>query len=83
MRFLVKAFDSEAVAYDSASGDTHYLPPLAFAILEIMQSEEGGSTPDLRGQLAARFAVPPGSIRDDEIAEALDRMHAVGLLPAS
>lgn len=36
-RFLIKSFDAEAVVFDSASGDTHYLSPLAYQLLTTSQ----------------------------------------------
>ena len=41
MRFQLKQYASEAVAYDTESGDTHHLAPLALALYQLFREHPG------------------------------------------
>jgi PqqD family protein of HPr-rel-A system len=79
-RFLIKSFASEAVVFDTASGDTHYLSPLAQAIYASCLAQPG-ITPDAIDPLVAeRLAIPVDSALSSEIRDALDNLHRIDLI---
>ncbi len=80
MRFQLKQYASEAVAFDTASGDTHYLAPLALALYQICRDAPGLSRDDAREVLAQRHAIEPGPSLDAEIDETLDGLRRIGLI---
>jgi PqqD family protein of HPr-rel-A system len=81
VRFQLKQYASEAVAFDTASGDTHYLAPLALALYQICRDCPGLSRDDTRQLLAQRHAgVPGGPPPDAQIEETLDGLRRIGLI---
>lgn len=56
-RFLIKDFGLEAVVFDSASGDTHYLSPLAYALFKTSHDQPGLTYHELRKALALALDV--------------------------
>ena len=79
MRFQLKQYDSEAVIFDSASGDTHYLAPLALTLFQLYGEFPGLPRNDLLNVLA-RHSIEPGLPLDTQIDEALDGLRKAGLL---
>lgn len=77
-RFQIKSFDQEAVVFDAASGDTHYLSPLAYAIYTSSLEQPGMNARDIRIQLQATFEVD--SHFEQLADEALSSLHHIGLL---
>ena len=77
-RFLIKSFDAEAVVFDTSSGDTHYLSPLAYRLLSHIQS--GSASQDFPGALAmamqAKHDVEFGRLT----GEAIESLQRIGLL---
>ena len=78
MRFSLKRFENEAVVFDSASGDTHYLAPLSFAIFQFIQEHPRVSRTEILHYLDRHYTfdsnLPPDAILD----EALAGLHKIG-----
>ncbi len=49
---LLKSWGNEAVIYDTASGDTHYLKPLTLALYQACQANPGATSVELAHALA-------------------------------
>lgn len=77
-RFQIKSFDQEAVVFDTASGDTHYLSPLAYALYTASLEQPGMSADDICYKLRTRFEVD--SHFEQLTDEALMSLHHIGLL---
>ena len=80
MRFQLKQYDAEAVVFDTASGDTHYLAPLALALFQLCRAFPTTSPDDVRRMLAQRHALEPGPLLDAQINETLDGLRRIGLI---
>lgn len=76
-RFLIKPFDAEAVVFDSASGDTHYLSSLAYQLLTMSQAPSGFTYQDISKTWAL---VEPHSDTESRIDEAIQSLQYIGLL---
>lgn len=74
MRFHLKEYAAEAVAFDSASGDTHYLAPLALALYRLFSERPGLTVEEAR----QRLALPARA--DAEIEQALAGLRRIGLI---
>lgn len=79
MRFQLKHYATEAVAFDTASGDTHYLAPLALELFQLFRECPGLSREDAKRLLTQHHALEPRSL-DAQIDETLDGLHRIGLL---
>ena len=79
-RFLIKDFGQEAVVFDSASGDTHYLSPLAYTLFKTSHDQPGMTYHELPKALALALDVEP----DDQLKrladEAVNSLKQIGLL---
>lgn len=80
MRYQLKEYDAEAVAFDTASGDTHYLAPLALALYHLYRDTPGLSRDEARRTLTRRHAIEPDPSLDAQIDETLDGLCRIGLL---
>lgn len=80
MRFHLKQYDAEAVAFDTASGDTHYMAPLALALFQTCHEFPSLPRDDIRHMLALRHAGEPGLPLDAQVDETLDNLCRVGLI---
>ena len=80
MRFQLKQYASEAVAYDTESGDTHYLAPLALALYQLFREHPGLSRDQARRLLAQDQGLEAGPARDAEVDETLAGLVRVGLV---
>lgn len=54
---LLKSWGDEAVVYDAASGDTHYLKPLTRALYQTCRDHPGYTSAELAAALASRLGV--------------------------
>lgn len=81
-RFL-KTWGDEAVVYDVASGETHYLKPLMFALYQLCRDQPGRTSTELAAALADRLGVEDTPQLQDLIAETLDGLCRIGLLQAA
>jgi len=77
---LLKIWGDEAVVYDAASGDTHYLKPLTLTLYQICRDHPEYTSTERATALAAHFdmtATPPLQ----ELAEdAFHSLRNIGLL---
>ena len=80
MRFQLKYYASEAVVFDTASGDTHYLAPLALALFQLFREFPGLSRDDARRLLKRRHIIEPALSFDAQIDETLDGLCRIGLI---
>ncbi|HMM47146.1 MAG TPA: HPr-rel-A system PqqD family peptide chaperone [Thiobacillaceae bacterium] len=80
MRYRLKEYDAEAVAFDTASGDTHYLAPLALTLYRLYRDRPGLSRDEAR-TLAARYHdVEWDPSLDAQVDETLEGLCRIGLL---
>lgn len=77
---LFKSWGDEAVVYDTASGDTHYLKPLTLALYKICRDREGATAADLTVALAARLGVTVTPQFQILTEDALASLRRIGLL---
>lgn len=78
--WLLQTWEDEAVAFDTASGDTHYLPPLTSQLYAICRDHPGLTAVALAERLAARLATTPDAELRAAIDESLASLHRIGLL---
>jgi PqqD family protein of HPr-rel-A system len=79
-RFQIKCFEDEAVIFDTASGDTHYLKPLTLALYQTSHESPVLTSAGIAQALAQRLSVavtPQFSLLADE---ALTSLRQIGLL---
>lgn len=79
VRFQIKCFEQEAVVFDTASGDTHYLSPLAYAIYTASQAPSV-SAQDIHIHLRSVFDVENDTHFEQLADEALNSLRHIGLL---
>lgn len=79
-RFQIKSFEQEAVVFDTASGDTHYLAPFNMALFQLVQSSPGMALDDMHRALASRLALEPGPDLVHQMDQALASLRRIGLL---
>jgi PqqD family protein of HPr-rel-A system len=80
VRFHLKHYASEAVVFDTASGDTHYLAPLALALFQLFREFPGLPRDDASRLLKQCHAIEPGLSLDAQIDETLDGLCRIGLI---
>jgi PqqD family protein of HPr-rel-A system len=78
--WLLRVWDDEAVAFDIASGDTHYLRPQTLALYQFCRTHPGL----VAEEIAHAFALDSGATEDAgfvaEVHDGLDSLHRIGLL---
>jgi PqqD family protein of HPr-rel-A system len=77
---LLKSWGDEAVAYDTASGDTHYLKPLTLALYQTCRDHPGYSSDELVATLASRLGVADTPQLHELIEDTLAGLRKIGLL---
>lgn len=82
VRFLVKEYASEAVAFDTASGDTHYLAPLALAAYKLFTAQPSLSWDGARETLLRQSSVTAAP-SEAEVDDTLEGLRRIGLVGAS
>lgn len=77
---LLKSWGNEAVIFDTASGDTHYLKPLTLALYQTCRDNPGATATELAAALASRlgFVGTPELLELTE--ETLDHLRKISLL---
>jgi PqqD family protein of HPr-rel-A system len=80
VRFHLKQYASEAVVFDTASGDTHYLAPLALALFKLCRGHVRPSRDDIVRLLAEYDAIDSGSFSDAQVDETLDGLRKLELI---
>lgn len=77
---LLKSWGDEAVVYDTASGDTHYLKPLTNALYQACRDHPGFTSDELATALAARLGVANTPHLHELTADTLANLRKIGLL---
>jgi PqqD family protein of HPr-rel-A system len=77
---LLKSWGDEAVVYDAASGDTHYLKPLTLALYQECRNHPGYTATDLAAALAERLGVTVTPHFVELTDETLASLRKIGLL---
>ena len=77
---LLKSWGDEAVIYDTASGDTHYLKPLTLALYQACRANLGATPAELANALATQlgFADTPELLELTE--DTLQHLRKINLL---
>lgn len=79
-RFQIKTYGDEAVVFDAASGDTHYLKPLTLALYQTCRDHPGCTSPEVAATLATRLGVADTPQLHELTADTLDSLRKIGLL---
>lgn len=80
---LLKSWGDEAVAYDTASGDTHYLKPLTLALYQTCRDHPGYSVGELAAALASRLAVADTPQLRELTEDTIAGLRKIGLLESA
>jgi PqqD family protein of HPr-rel-A system len=80
---LLKSWGDEAVVYDAASGDTHYLKPLTLALYQTCREHPGYTSTEIAAALAARIGVADTPQLRELADETLDSLRKIGLLESA
>lgn len=80
MRFQLKRYGTEAVAFDPVSGDTHYLAPLALQIFQLCHDHPGLSRTEVGALLAERHSGARGAALQIQVDETLGGLSRIGLI---
>lgn len=80
---LLKNWGDEAVVYDAASGDTHYLKPLTLALYQTCRDYPGYTSAELAVALASRLSVTDTPQFHELIADTLASLRKIGLLESA
>ena len=79
----MKSWGDEAVVYDAASGDTHYLKPLTLALYQTCREHPGYTSTEIATALAARIGVADTPQLRELADETLDSLRKIGLLESA
>jgi len=79
-RFQIKSFEQEAVVFDTASGDTHYLAPFNVVLFQLVQSNPGMTLDEMHVGLASRLSLGVGPELAHQTDQALASLRLIGLL---
>ena len=79
-RFRIKSFGDEAVVFDTASGDTHFLAPFTLALFQLVQDNPGLPVPELEAVLMSQIELPSGAQLSALTEESLAKLRQLGLL---
>ena len=80
---LLKSWGDEAVVYDAASGDTHYLKPLTLALYQTCRDHPGFTSAELAASLATRLNVTITPKFMELADDTLDSLRKIGLLESA
>jgi PqqD family protein of HPr-rel-A system len=80
---LLKSWGDEAVVFDAASGDTHYLKPLTLALYQTCRDHPGFTSAELAAALAARLNVPNTPQLMELTDDTLNSLRKIGLLESA
>ena len=80
---LLKNWGDEAVVYDTASGDTHYLKPFTLALYQACRDQPGLGTVRLAATLATRLGVENTPQLHEQTLETLTSLRKIGLLESA
>jgi len=79
----IKNWANEAVAYDTASGDTHYLKPLTLALYQTYRDHPGYTSAEITVELAQRLGVADTPQLQELTEETLASLRKIGLLESA
>jgi PqqD family protein of HPr-rel-A system len=79
-RFQIKFFEPEAVVFDTASGDTHFLASHTVALFQIIQTHPGMTRDQIEAALAARLSMRVSPEFSHMTNEALASLRQIGML---
>ncbi|WP_310446521.1 HPr-rel-A system PqqD family peptide chaperone [Thiobacillus sp.] len=79
-RFRIKSFGDEAVVFDTASGDTHFLAPFTLALFQLVQNNPGLSVHELEAVLMSEIELPGSTHLSALTQESLASLRQLGLL---
>jgi PqqD family protein of HPr-rel-A system len=79
----IKNWGNEAVVYDTASGDTHYLKPLTLALYQTCRDHPGYTSAELAAALATRLGIADTPQLHDLTEETLASLRKIGLLQSA
>jgi len=82
-RFQIKNYGDEAVIFDAASGDTHYLKPLTLALYQTCRDHPGFTSAELAAALAARLNVMNTPQFMELADDTLNSLRKIGLLESA
>jgi PqqD family protein of HPr-rel-A system len=77
---LLKSWGDEAVIYDTASGDTHYLKPLTLALYLTCRDHPGYTSAELAAALATRLGMAETPQLHEQTVDTLASLRKIGLL---
>lgn len=80
---LLKSWGDEAVVYDAASGDTHYLKPLTLALYQTCRDHPGFTSAELAAALATRLNVTNTPQLMELTGDTLNSLRKIGLLESA
>lgn len=80
---LIKVWGDEAVIYDQASGDTHYLKPLTLSLYRVCCDHPGATPTEVAAVLARRLGLDDTPELLDLTEDTLQRLRAIRLLEAA
>ena len=80
---LMKSWSNEAVIYDQASGDTHYLKPLTLALYETCCEHPGYTPAELAAALVRRIGVANTPDLLELTEDTLHHLRVINLLAAA
>jgi PqqD family protein of HPr-rel-A system len=83
MRLLLKSWGDEAVVYDTASGDTHYLKPLTLALYQTCREHPGYTSAEIAAALATRLNVAITPQFMELTDDTLNSLRKIGLLESA
>lgn len=81
--WLLKSWDNEAVLFNAASGDTHYLKPLTLALYQTCRDHPGYTSGQLADALAARLDVAKTPQFIELTEDTLSSLRTIGLLESA
>lgn len=80
---LLKSWGDEAVVYDTASGDTHYLKTLTLALYQTCRDHPGYTSAELVAALATRLGVADTPQLHELTEDTLAGLRKIGLLESA
>ncbi len=80
---LLKTWGDEAVVYDTASGDTHYLKPTTLVLYQTCRDHPGYTSAELADVLATRLGVAKTPQLIELTGDTLNGLRKIGLLESA
>ena len=74
-----QVWDDEFVVYNTGSGDTHLLDPVAAEVLQSLEKKTADLS-ELAGRVSASIEIEPDSKFSDYLEQLLSDLHKLGLI---